>query len=65
KKMADWLIDYNTIIPHHGLHMKTPVQYLLETNPQCHMLWTNTDYLHLRDFWVQSQIVLAYKIIPL
>jgi len=22
--------------------MKTPIQYLVETNPQCHMLWTNT-----------------------
>jgi transposase InsO family protein len=42
KEMADWLIDYNTKIPHHSLFMKTPVQYLLENNPQCHMLWTNT-----------------------
>lgn len=42
KQMADWLIDYNTKIPHHSLFMKTPVQYLLENNPQCHMLWTNT-----------------------
>ena len=43
EKMADWLIDYNTKIPHHSLQMKTPVQYLIETNPQCQMLWTNTD----------------------
>jgi transposase InsO family protein len=42
KEMANWLIDYNTIIPHHSLFMKSPVQYLLENNPQCHMLWTNT-----------------------
>jgi len=42
EKMADWLIDYNTKIPHHSLQMKTPVQYLIENNPQCHMLWTNT-----------------------
>ena len=42
EKMADWLIDYNTIIPHHSLQMKSPVQYLLNTNPQCHMYWTNT-----------------------
>ena len=42
EKMADWLIAYNTKIPHHSLQMKTPVQYLLETNPQCQMLWTNT-----------------------
>jgi len=42
EKMADWLIEYNTFIPHHSLQMKTPVQYLLNTNPQCHMYWTNT-----------------------
>jgi transposase InsO family protein len=42
EKMADWLIGYNTEIPHHSLQMKTPVQYLIETNPQCQMLWTNT-----------------------
>jgi transposase InsO family protein/transposase len=42
EEMANWLIDYNTKIPHHSLEMKTPVQYLIENNPQCHMLWTNT-----------------------
>jgi len=40
--MADWLIDYNTIIPHHSLNMKSPVQYLIENHHECHMLWTNT-----------------------
>ena len=40
--MADWLIDYNTIIPHHSLNMKTPVQYLIENHEECRMLWTNT-----------------------
>ena len=40
--MADWLIDYNTFIPHHSLQMKTPVQYLLDNHPYCHMLWTDT-----------------------
>ena len=43
EKMADWLIEYNTEIPHHSLQMKTPVQYLIDTNPQCQMLWTNTN----------------------
>ncbi len=42
QKMADWLIEYNTEIPHHSLQMKTPVKYLIETNPQCQMLGTNT-----------------------
>ena len=40
--LADWLIKYNTQIPHHSLKMKTPVQYLIEKYPECHMLWTNT-----------------------
>jgi len=42
QKMASWLIDYNTKIPHHSLQMNSPVQYLLKNNPQCHMYWTNT-----------------------
>ncbi len=42
--MAKWLIDYNTIIPHHSLLMKSPVQYLLENKPECHMWWTNTKH---------------------
>jgi calcineurin-like phosphoesterase family protein len=33
EKMVDWLIKYNTFIPHHSLQMKTPVQYLLNSNP--------------------------------
>ena len=40
--LADWLIQYNTQIPHHSLKMKTPVQYLIENHPECQMLWTNT-----------------------
>ncbi len=44
EKMADWLIDYNTKIPHHSLQMKSPVQYLFENNPLCQMLWTNTNF---------------------
>ncbi len=42
QKMADWLIDYNTVIPHHSLQMNSPVQYLLKNCDECHMLWTNT-----------------------
>jgi hypothetical protein len=41
QKMANWLIDYNTIIPHHSLQMKSPVQYLFENHYECHMWWTN------------------------
>jgi len=33
EKMTNWLIDYNTKIPHHSLLMKTPVQFLIQNNP--------------------------------
>jgi len=39
--LADWLIDYNTKIPHHSLLMKIPVEYLLKKYPECYMLWIN------------------------
>jgi transposase InsO family protein len=42
EKMADWLISYNTEIPHHSLQMKTPVEYIIKSYPQYQMLWTNT-----------------------
>ncbi|WP_201353138.1 integrase core domain-containing protein [Hydrogenimonas urashimensis] len=45
QKMAEWLVDYNTLIPHHSLRLKPPVQYLIEHHPECHMWWTNTCYL--------------------
>ncbi|WP_201333363.1 integrase core domain-containing protein [Nitratiruptor sp. YY09-18] len=30
KKLAKWLIDYNTLIPHYSLNLKSPVQYFLK-----------------------------------
>ena len=42
KKLADWLIDYNTKIPHSSLNFKSPVKYLLEYHYECHMYWTYT-----------------------
>jgi len=42
KKLADWLIDYNTKIPHHSLFLKSPVQFLLDNYNECHMYWTYT-----------------------
>ena len=32
--LADWLIQYNTQIPHHSLNMKTPVHYPIENHPK-------------------------------
>ncbi|WP_083754392.1 integrase core domain-containing protein [Nitratiruptor sp. SB155-2] len=42
KKLAKWLIDYNTKIPHHSLNLKSPVQFLPENHYECHMYWTYT-----------------------
>ena len=42
QKLADWLIKYNTIIPHHGIELMSPVQWLIKYHPECHMCWTNT-----------------------
>ena len=39
---ANWLIDYNTIIPHSSLNYNSPVKYLLENHFECHMYWTYT-----------------------
>ncbi len=42
KHLANWLIDYNTIIPHSSLNYNSPVQYLLNNHNECHMYWTYT-----------------------
>lgn len=31
--LADWLVYYNTVRPHHGLKLKTPLQYLQSCQP--------------------------------
>ena len=54
--LSQWLIDYNTKIPHSSLNYKSPVRpskattpqgiargkYLLENHNECHMYWTST-----------------------
>ena len=42
KKLANWLIDYNTKIPHSSLNFNSPVQYLIKNHNECQMLWTCT-----------------------
>ncbi|WP_187648704.1 integrase core domain-containing protein [Nitrosophilus labii] len=43
KHLANWLIDYNTKIPHYSLNFKSPVKYLLENHNECRMYWTYTN----------------------
>jgi transposase InsO family protein len=40
--LMDWLIWYNTKRPHFGLDLKSPIQYILETNQFSKMWWTGT-----------------------
>ena len=28
RKMAEWLVAYNTVIPYHSLGLQTPLQFL-------------------------------------
>ena len=38
RKMAKWLIDYNTILTHTSLGYKTPWEYAIVKEKKCHML---------------------------
>ncbi|WP_281069994.1 hypothetical protein [Pelomicrobium methylotrophicum] len=40
--MADWLVFYNTQRPHHRLGQRTPLQFLLQHQPECQRWWTHT-----------------------
>ncbi len=41
-RLAEWLIEYNTVLPHHGLGLQTPLYYLAQQQPECQMWWTYT-----------------------
>ena len=43
RKMAKWLTDYNTILPHTSLGYKTQVEYAIMKDKKYHMLWTRTN----------------------
>jgi len=42
EQLADWLVKYNSLRPHKGLGLKTPVEYIIENKPECNMRWTHT-----------------------
>ena len=35
RKLAGWLLDYNTVLPHHSLGLQSPVNYLIHNQPTC------------------------------
>ncbi len=42
RKVAKWLLEYNTVIPHHSLGLRTPVQFGFQQLPQCQRYWIHT-----------------------
>ncbi|WP_424947897.1 hypothetical protein [Candidatus Spongiihabitans sp.] len=42
RKLAGWLLDDNTVLPHHSLGLQSPVNYLIHNQPQCQRGWTYT-----------------------
>ena len=42
QQLADWLVKYNSLRPHKGLGLKTPVEYIVENKPECNRWWTHT-----------------------
>jgi hypothetical protein len=44
RKLADWLVFYNTERPHHSLGQQSPLSFLLKDQPECQRYWTHTRY---------------------
>ena len=42
RKLADWLLAYNTVLPHHSLGRQSPVQSLIHHQPEWQRWWTHT-----------------------
>jgi len=42
QKLADWLVFYNAERPHHSLGQRSPLQFLIQHQPQCHMYWSHS-----------------------
>jgi transposase InsO family protein len=42
QKLADWLLFYNAERPHHSLGQRSPLHFLIQTQPECQRWWTHT-----------------------
>ena len=42
RKLAQWLLAYNTVLPHHSLNGFSPLQFLIQHNKKCQRYWTYT-----------------------
>jgi transposase InsO family protein len=43
RKLADWLVFYNTERPHHSIGQQSPLSFLLKDQPECQRYWTHTE----------------------
>jgi hypothetical protein len=43
RKLADWLVFYNTERPHHSLSQQSPLSFLLQHQLECQRDWTHTE----------------------
>ena len=41
RNLADWLRADHTVLPHQSLGRQSPVQLLLQHQPECHRWWTH------------------------
>jgi hypothetical protein len=46
RKLADWLVFYNTERPHHSLGQLSPLSFLMKDQPECQRYWTHTRSCH-------------------
>ena len=42
RKLVDWLLAYNAVLPHHSLNHQSPVQFLIQHQPECQRWWPHT-----------------------
>jgi transposase InsO family protein len=42
EKLADWLVFYNAQRPHSSLGQRSPLQFLIQHQPQCQMYWSHS-----------------------
>jgi transposase InsO family protein len=42
QKLAEWLVFYNAVRPHHSLGQRSPLSFLIQHQPECQRWWTHT-----------------------
>ena len=61
RKMADWLIWYNTKRPHWSLGLLSPVDYLIKNGHLSNMCWTDTSALFYNDIMYTIYVPYCFR----